>query len=143
MELYALPSVDLLVVPRAEFNRNLIAMIRSDPTMRLPALPHLCKMVIGLGRCAGRDVTDNNISQLPPGPCSLPKLWKLFVGNNKLASVPDWVGNSSDLEMLDVSHNLLKLLPESCDYRSLKSCMLSIIGSEPCPNLLPFRGPTS
>jgi Leucine-rich repeat (LRR) protein len=80
--------------------------------MRLRALPHLCCMGIGLRRCAGRDVSDNIISQLPPGPCSLPKLWKFVVGNNKL-SLPDWVGNSSDLEMLDVSRNLLERLPDS------------------------------
>ncbi len=56
---------------------------------------------------------ENIISQLPPGACSLPKVSRFFVGNNKLASLPDWVGDSGDLEILDVSQNLLELLPDS------------------------------
>ena len=39
MELYAFPSVDFLGVSRAQAQSDRCDPIRSDPTMRLPALP--------------------------------------------------------------------------------------------------------
>lgn len=72
-----------------------------------------------------RQVSHNQLTELPESVGALTQLTRLDASHNLLARLPDGLGRCTALEDLDLRHNVVAALPESLgDLRALQALWL-------------------
>jgi Leucine-rich repeat (LRR) protein len=87
------------------------------------------------------DLSDNQLSQLPPEIGQLSSLQTLDLGNNQLSALPPEIGNLSSLQMLDLLGNQLSALPP--EIGNLSSLQMLDLGYNQLSKLPPEIGQLS
>lgn len=99
----------------------------------------LASLTLGLQGCVSLqhlDATANKLVDVPGAVLgALPRLRQLFLGLNKIAEVPPEIGACTDLEVLSLSTNALKGLPE--DVGKLSRLREIYCGNNPMASLPP------
>eukprot|EP00756_Hemistasia_phaeocysticola_P062655 Hpha_TRINITY_DN6108_c0_g1::TRINITY_DN6108_c0_g1_i1::g.164885::m.164885 len=79
--------------------------------LTLKAIPEsLCELG---GKLISLDLSNNEISEVPPEIVQLPFLTSLSLKSNQLKSLPDEIGELSELTDLHLGHNMLEVLPDT------------------------------